>query len=187
DGTHSSFRGRSHGRPVDLSVTPPWKFVASLQTHDQVGNRAIGDRLCHSLTPGQAAIGAALLLTAPYTPMLFMGEEWGASTPWQFFTDHAEPELVEGIRTGRAREFAEHGWSGQVPDPQDEGTVAASRLRWDELQRQPHADLLAWHRSLLRLRRDLPDLRQSPLPDSTLTRNGEVLMLTRGRVDLVAN
>src|SRR5699024_294206 len=86
DGSYSSFRGRRHGRPVDLATTPAWRLVASLQTHDQVGNRATGDRLCHRLTPGQAAIGAALLLTAPYTPMLFMGEEWGASTPWQFFT-----------------------------------------------------------------------------------------------------
>ncbi|WP_256838131.1 malto-oligosyltrehalose trehalohydrolase [Ornithinimicrobium faecis] len=187
DGTHSSFRGRGHGRPVDLETTPPWRFVASLQTHDQVGNRATGDRLGHSLTPGQAAIGAALLLTAPYTPMLFMGEEWGASTPWQFFTDHFEPELVEGIRTGRAREFAEHGWAAQVPDPQDEGTVAASRLNWSEVAQEPHAELLEWHRTLLGLRRDLSDLVETPLTDSSLKREGAVLVLTRGRVQVLAN
>ncbi len=187
DGSHSTFRGRGHGRPVDLETTPPWRFVASLQTHDQVGNRASGDRLCHTLTTGQAAIGAALLLTAPYTPMLFMGEEWGASTPWQFFTDHSEPELVEGIRTGRAREFAEHGWSAAVPDPQDEGTVVNSQLRWDELSQEPHAALLAWHRTLLRLRGELPDLLSSPLEESSLTRDDGVLVLTRGKVQLVAN
>ena len=187
DGTRSSFRGRAHGRPVDLDITPPWRYVASLQTHDQVGNRATGDRLAHGLTPGQAAIGAALLLTAPYTPMLFMGEEWGASTPWQFFTDHAEPELVESIRTGRAREFAEHGWAAQVPDPQSPETVAASRLDWAEVTDEPHASLLAWHRTLLRLRRDLPDLLATPLDAATLSREGDVLVLTRGAVHVVAN
>lgn len=187
DGTHSSFRGRTHGRPVDLATTGPWRFIASLQTHDQVGNRAAGDRLCHTLTPGQAAIGAALLLTAPYTPMLFMGEEWGASTPWQFFTDHSEPDLVEGIRTGRAREFAEHGWATEVPDPQDEGTVVASRLDWAEPAREPHASLLAWYRTLIRLRRELPDLLSSPLDESSLSRDSGVLTVTRGRVHVVAN
>ncbi|MCK0110760.1 malto-oligosyltrehalose trehalohydrolase [Ornithinimicrobium sp. F0845] len=187
DGTPSTFRGRDHGRPVDLGVTPPWRFVASLQTHDQVGNRAAGDRLCHGLTPGQAAIGAALLLTAPYTPMLFMGEEWAAGTPWQFFTDHAEPDLVASIRTGRAREFAEHGWTTQVPDPQSPDTVEASRLDWIEPTREPHASLLAWHRTLLRLRRDLPDLLDTPLDASNLTREGDVLVLTRGGVHVVAN
>ena len=187
DGTHSSFRGRGHGRPVDLTVTPPWRFVASLQTHDQIGNRATGDRLGHGLTSGQAAIGAALLLTAPYTPMLFMGEEWGASTPWQFFTDHSEPELVEAIRAGRAQEFAAHGWAAQVPDPQDEGTVSASRLHWEEVSDEPHATLLDWHRTLIALRRELPELLTTPLTESTLTRQGEVLVLTRGGVVVLAN
>ncbi|WP_256842876.1 malto-oligosyltrehalose trehalohydrolase [Ornithinimicrobium cryptoxanthini] len=187
DGTFSTFRERAHGRPVDLVTTPPWRFVASLQTHDQIGNRAAGDRLCHNLTPGQAAIGAALLLTAPYTPMLFMGEEWGASTPWQFFTDHSEPELVESIRTGRAREFAAHGWAAAVPDPQDEGTVTASRLDWSELETPPHASLLEWHRTLLRLRRELPDLRAAALDEARLTRDGDVLELTRGAVRVLAN
>ena len=187
DGTFSTFRGRAHGRRVDLATTPSWRFVASLQTHDQVGNRASGDRLCHALTPGQAAIGAALLLTAPYTPMLFMGEEWGASTPWQYFTHHAEPDLVEGIRTGRAREFAEHGWSTTVPDPQGEGTLAASRLDWSEVGTEPHAGLLEWYRTLIRLRRELPDLLATPLDAATLTREDDVLVLTRGGVTLVAN
>ncbi len=187
DGTYSSFRGRRHGRPVDLATTPAWRFVASLQTHDQVGNRATGDRLGHSLTPGQAAIGAALLLTAPYTPMLFMGEEWGASTPWQFFTDHAEPELIEAIRTGRAREFAGHGWDATVPDPQDVATVQASRLRWSERTEAPHAQLLDWYRRLIRLRQELPDLRETPLTESVLRADADVLHLTRGAVQVVAN
>ncbi|MGA8995439.1 MAG: malto-oligosyltrehalose trehalohydrolase, partial [Nocardioidaceae bacterium] len=97
DGTYSSFRGRRHGRPVDAATVPGSRFVVSLQTHDQVGNRAQGDRLSGELLdldPGVLACGAALLLTSPYTPMLFMGEEWGARTPWQFFTDHTDQSIA---------------------------------------------------------------------------------------------
>ena len=164
DGTWSSFRGRGHGRPVDPATVPGWRFVASLQTHDQVGNRATGDRLSASLDPGLLACGAALLLTAPWTPMLFMGEEWGARTPWQYFTDHTEPDLAEAVRHGRRAEFAAHGWASEdVPDPQDPATVERSRLDWSEPGKEPHARLLRWYRDLLRLRRDTPDLRDGDL------------------------
>ena len=124
DGIWSSFRERKHGRPVEPAITPGWRFVGSLQTHDQIGNRANGDRLSgHLVSLGRAAIGAALLLTSPYTPMLFMGEEWGASTPWQYFTDHGTGAR-RGDREGRQAEFAEHGWAErEVPDPQDPETV----------------------------------------------------------------
>ena len=106
DGTYSSFRGRRHGRPVEPAGTPGWRFIVSLQTHDQVGNRATGGRLGHLAGSGRAAIGAALLLTSPYTPMLFTGEGFGASTPWQYFTDHSEEWLAESIREGRQAESA---------------------------------------------------------------------------------
>src|SRR4051812_42583131 len=119
-GTPSTFRGRHHGRPFDPSVTPGWRFVTYLQNHDQVGNRAIGDRPAAGLTLGRAKIGAALLLCAPYTPMLFMGEEWGARTPWRFFTSFSDPELGAAVREGRRGEFESHGWAADdVPDPQD--------------------------------------------------------------------
>jgi len=164
DGTWSSFRGRTHGRPVDRTRTPGWRFVTSLQTHDQVGNRAAGDRLSATLDTGTLACGAALLLTAPTTPMLFMGEEWGASTPWQYFTDHPDPALAEAVRQGRRQEFADHGWdSAEVPDPQHPQTVAASRLDWSEPARPGHARLLAWYRDLIRLRHSTPDLRDHRL------------------------
>ncbi len=164
DGGWSTFRGRSHGRPLDRSTTPGWRFVVSLQTHDQVGNRATGDRLSGSLDVGLLACGAALLLTGAGTPMLFMGEEWGASTPWQYFTDHPDPELAEAVRQGRRREFAAHGWAPEdVPDPQDPATVERSRLDWDEPTRGGHARLLRWYRDLIRLRRDRPDLRDARL------------------------
>lgn len=189
DGTYSTFRGRTHGRRVDPDVTPGWRYVASLQTHDQVGNRAAGDRLAHSIPLGRAAAGAALLLTSPWTPMLFMGEEFAASTPWQYFTDHAEDWLATSIREGRQREFAEHGWSGEVPDPQDEGTVAASTLDWAEVGRGDHARMLDWYRTLLRLRRELPGLR-TPAGQGEVWReatgSGELVTVRRGSVRVLA-
>ncbi|MGQ4487989.1 malto-oligosyltrehalose trehalohydrolase [Streptomyces sp. SAS_281] len=164
NGTYSSFRGRTHGRPVDVTRSAAHRFVGYAQTHDQIGNRALGDRLAASLSPGLLACAAALVLTGPFTPMLFMGEEWGARTPWQFFTDHTDPELAEAVRTGRRREFGAHGWAEEdIPDPQDPATRARSCLDWDEPGREPHARLHAWYRELIALRRTLPDLRDPDL------------------------
>lgn len=99
------------------------------------------------------------MLTSPFTPMLFMGEEWGAATPWQYFTDHTDPQLAEAVRQGRRREFTDHGWAAEsVPDPQEPATVLRSVLDWTEPRRAPHAELLTWHRTLIRLRRDRPEL-----------------------------
>ncbi len=190
DGTWSSFRGRTHGRPVDRARTPGWRFVTSLQTHDQVGNRATGDRLSASLDPGTLACGAALLLTAATTPMLFMGEEWGASTPWQYFTDHPDPELAEAVRRGRRDEFAGHGWDrDQVPDPQDPATVEASRLDWSEPGREPHSRLLGWYRDLIRLRRERLELRD-PRLDRVEVQHDEAartVLVRRGRHRVAVN
>jgi maltooligosyltrehalose trehalohydrolase len=133
--------------------------VVSLQTHDQVGNRAVGDRLSAQLSPGRLACGAALLLAGPCTPMLFMGEEWGASTPWQYFTDHTDRSIAEAVRRGRRDEFSSHGWDREdVPDPQAERTFERSRLNWEEVSTEPHIDLLRWYAGLIRLRREVPDL-----------------------------
>jgi maltooligosyltrehalose trehalohydrolase len=157
DGAWSSFRGRAHGRPVAPTV-PGHRFVVYLQDHDQVGNRATGDRLSANLSDGMLKIGAALVLTSPFTPMLWMGEEYGARTPWQFFSDH-EGELGEAVRQGRRAEFASHGWStDEVPDPQSPETFAASTLDWSELDQERGQSLLAWHRDLLALRRSRPEL-----------------------------
>ncbi|MGF1428901.1 malto-oligosyltrehalose trehalohydrolase [Kitasatospora sp. LaBMicrA B282] len=153
DGTWSSYRGRHHGRPFPTGEGH--RLLGYAQTHDQIGNRAVGDRL----TAGQLALTACLVLTSPFTPMLFMGEEWGAATPWQYFTDHTDPELAEAVRQGRRREFAATGWSAaEVPDPQAPATVLASTLDWTEPQRGEHAELLAWYRQLIRLRRTHPAL-----------------------------
>jgi len=158
DGTYSSFRGRKHGQPID-PVMPTWRLVTFSQDHDQIGNRAAGDRLTATLDAGQLAIAAVLTVASPYTPMLFMGEEWGAKTPWQFFTSHPEPELGRLTAEGRIREFAEMGWDpASVPDPQDPRTFENSKLDWDEPQHGEHATLLALYKELIALRRSQPAL-----------------------------
>ncbi|WP_029135869.1 malto-oligosyltrehalose trehalohydrolase [Nakamurella lactea] len=154
DGSWSSFRGRSHGRPVDVRTTPAWAFVGYSQDHDQIGNRATGDRLTASLGPEDLAVAAVMVLAGPFTPMLFMGEEWGAATPWQFFTSHPEPELGIATATGRLAEFERMGWDPTVvPDPQDPATFTNSKLDWSEPTTGAHAELLRLYRELIRLRR----------------------------------
>ncbi|KJY24388.1 malto-oligosyltrehalose trehalohydrolase [Streptomyces katrae] len=190
DGTWSSFRGRTHGRPVDRRRTPAHRFLGYTQTHDQVGNRALGDRLSASLSPGLLACAATLALTGPFVPMLFMGEEWGAGTPWQYFTDHRDPELAEAVRSGRRREFAAHGWKAEeVPDPQDPATRDRSCLDWAEPERESHAWLLEWYRTLIRLRRAQPDLRDPDLAAVRVAFDEERRWLTfrRGDVRVVVN
>jgi maltooligosyltrehalose trehalohydrolase len=182
-GTWSSFRGRTHGRALDPHRTPAHRLLGYLQTHDQVGNRALGDRLSATVDPGLLAAGAALVLTSPFTPMLFMGEEWGARTPWQYFTDHQDPALAEAVRTGRRREFAAHGWSPeQVPDPQAPATFLRSKLDWTEPDRKPHAELLGWYRALLALRRAHPEFTDPDLSAVHVVHDEEArwLVLHRG-------
>jgi maltooligosyltrehalose trehalohydrolase len=171
-GDYSTFRGRVWGRPIDPARHAGHRFVVALQNHDQIGNRAVGDRITASVSAGRLAAGAALTLLSAYTPMLFMGEEWGASTPWQFFTSYENPELAEAVRTGRRAEFAGHGWKAEdVPDPQEVATRDRSVLDWaepgrtDDGARGPldHAALLAWHRDLIALRRARPQLRSDDL------------------------
>jgi maltooligosyltrehalose trehalohydrolase len=159
DGTWSSFRGRPHGVPIDRAVMPTWRLVVCNQNHDQVGNRARGDRLTEHLDDDQLACAALLTLAGPFTPMLFQGEEWAASTPFQFFTSHPEEDLGRATAEGRIAEFAEHGWDpATVPDPQDPATFARSRLDWSELESQRGARLLGAYRELAALRRRLPQL-----------------------------
>ncbi|MFI1737658.1 malto-oligosyltrehalose trehalohydrolase [Streptomyces sioyaensis] len=192
DGTYSGFRGRVHGAPLDLRVTPAYRLLAYAQTHDQVGNRALGDRLAAGLSPGLLACAATLVLCSPFTPMLFMGEEWGATTPWQYFTSHPDPELAEAVRAGRRREFAAHEWAGEAgdwPDPQDPATRDRCVLDWSQPARKPHSALLAWHRTLLALRHELPPL-TDPDPRRTAVRFDEQarwLLLRRGPLQVAVN
>jgi maltooligosyltrehalose trehalohydrolase len=157
DGRYSHFRGRRQGRPA--TGLSGHRFCGYFQNHDQIGNRAKGERSSHLLSPGRLKIAAALVLTSPFVPLLFQGEEWGASTPFQYFTDHEDPELGRAVREGRRAEFAAFGWApDEVPDPQEPATHLRSRLDWRELAGEPHASLLDWYRRVIRLRRQIPTL-----------------------------
>ena len=177
NGTYSSFRERDHGKPVPDEAAS-WRLVTYAQDHDQIGNRAAGDRLTATLSADRLAIAAVLTLTAPGTPMLFMGEEWGASTPWQFFTSHPEPELAEATAKGRIAEFVKMGWDESiVPLPNDPATFERSKLDWDEREKGEHGRLLDLYRSLARLRRERPQL-TDPGPGG---RDAEVEVRESGR------
>ncbi len=189
-GTYSSFRGRTHGAPLPRDLVPGSALLGYTCNHDQIGNRALGDRPSDYLTPGQLAVKAALVLLSASTPMLFMGEEWGARTPFQFFTSHTDPVVAAATATGRRAEFAEHGWSTEeVPDPQDPATFARSKLDWAEVGREPHARLLACYRGLLALRKSRPEF-TDPWLERVWADYDEAqrwFILRRGRISVVCN
>jgi maltooligosyltrehalose trehalohydrolase len=186
DGTYSVHRQRRHGAPA--TGLSGWRFVVSLQNHDQVGNRARGERITRLTSPGRVRVAAALLLTSPYVPLLFQGEEWGASTPFLYFTDH-EAALGALIRDGRRREFAAFGWNpAEIPDPQDAATWMRSKLRWDEIADAEHARTLEWYASLIALRRELPALRDGRYQDCDVSSSDEgLLMMRRGGIIVACN
>ena len=194
DGTYSSFRGRDHGVPIDTDHTATWRLVVANQNHDQVGNRAVGDRLSDPapghLDDDQLGCAAMLTLLGPFTPMLFQGEEWAASTPFQFFTSHPEPDLGTATAEGRIAEFEQMGWDpAVVPDPQDPATFERSKLDWGEREHGRHARLLDLYRTLGRLRREWPELTD---PSFAATRcevdeTARLVVLHRGRLQVVLN
>ena len=190
DGTFSSFRNRPHGVAIDVERVPSWRLVVSSQNHDQIGNRARGDRITEALDDDQLACAALLTLTSPFTPMLFQGEEWAASTPFAFFTSHPEPELGLSTAQGRLVEFERMGWDpAVVPDPQDPMTFERSKLDWDEIDSGRHAVLLDVYRRLAALRRELPELTEPDLRrvDVTVDEEARTLILRRGVVVVVVN
>jgi len=190
DGTYSSFRERMHGRPVDRVTTAGFQFVVCLQNHDQVGNRAVGDRLPEIATRGMLEIGAVVLLTSPFTPMLWMGEEWAASTRWPFFTSHPEPELAEAVAKGRVEEFAGHGWdTDEIISPQDRAAYETAILRWDEIPEPEHAGMLDLYRSLIGLRHDEAELSDPRLDrvDVTFDEDERWFVLHRGSLRVLVN
>ena len=185
NGTWSTFRERNWGAPVPED-TDPRRFVVFGSDHDQVGNRAVGDRPSVILDDAALAATAALVLLSPYTPMLFMGEEWGTRTPFQFFTDHEEDDLARSVSEGRVREFAGFGWDAdEIPDPQAAATVEASRLRWSELDEAEHARVLAWYQALTTLRRNLDWSQRTAWPQ--VDEIDDVLMVTYDDIVVAAN
>jgi len=190
DGIWSAFRGRTHGRQVDVFRVPAHRFLGYLQDHDQIGNRAAGDRISATLPADLVRVGAGLVLTSPFTPMLFMGEEWGADTPWQYFTDHVEPWLAKAVAEGRKAEFTAHGWGeADVPDPQDKQAFLRSKLDWTQLDREPYLGILAWYRELIALRRARPELTDPRLDrvQAGFDEDARWIMVRRGRLRIAAN
>ncbi len=190
DGTYSSFRHREHGHEIDTESMPTWRLVVCSQNHDQIGNRAVGDRITDHLDDDQLACAALLTLCGPFTPMLFQGEEWAASTPFRFFTSHPEPELAKATAEGRITEFERMGWDPSVvPDPQDEATFTRSRLDWSETTSDRGARMLRVYQQLAQLRRTHPELTDPSFRRTTCHVDEErrVFTMARGALLVVVN
>ena len=162
DGEYSGFRRRTHGRRVgDLSAH---HFLGYIQNHDQIGNRAIGDRIEHIIGIEKTKIALALVMTAPFVPMLFQGEEFAASTPFQYFAHHDDEEMAKAVSAGRKKEFAIFGWNDdEIPDPEKRETFERSRLKWSEVYEGEHKEMLEWTRKLIHLRRNSISLNNGQL------------------------
>lgn len=187
-GRYSPFRKRVHGRPVEkLSGS---RFLGYIQNHDQIGNRAGGERIEFLAAPGRIRAAAALVFFAPFVPMIFQGEEWGATTPFLYFTDHADASLGKAVREGRAREFAAFGWRPEdLMDPQSEETFARSTLNWKEADQEPHRATLRWYRDLIGLRKTRACLKDGCL-ERTAVRFDETagwIAISRGELLLACN
>jgi maltooligosyltrehalose trehalohydrolase len=186
-GRYSEYRRRTHGRP--LGAVPLNRLLGYVQNHDQVGNRALGDRLGQSLTLPQLELAAAVVLTGPFVPMIFQGEEWNATSAFCYFTDHTDPELGAAVRAGRRREYAAFGWAPEaIPDPQAADSFARSKLSWGERSEPEHERLLAWYRSLIRLRAVEPSLTSSERPEVQIDpARPSVVAIQRGQLCVHAN
>lgn len=188
-GRHSQFRRRIHGRPpTGVSGS---NFLAYLQNHDQLGNRATGERMSHLANIDRVKIGAAMVMLSPFVPMLFQGEEWAATSPFQYFVDfHEEPQLAEAVTEGRRKEFAAFGWkAGDIPDPQSRETFERSCLDWNEVERDPHRGVLAWYRELIRLRRAVAGFTDGRLDlvETQFNEQDQWIVVRRGPVAIAAN
>ncbi len=155
-GQYSRYRERRHG--VSSGDIPAERFLVFNQNHDQVGNRKLGERLSRLTSFAALKLMAATVLLSPFIPLLFMGEEYGETAPFLYFTSHSEPELVAAVRRGRREEFAAFHWPGEPPDPQDEATFLASKLNWRLRAGGQHRVLMEFYRELIRLRREIPAL-----------------------------
>ena len=155
-GQYSKYRRKRYG--ISSNRIPAKRFVVFSQNHDQVGNRSVGDRPSQSLSFEQLKLAAGTVLLSPYIPLLFMGEEYAETAPFQYFVSHGDPALIEAVREGRKKEFAEFGWVGDIPDPQSEATFLGCKLNWNLHAEGQHRVLWNFYQELLRLRRDIPVL-----------------------------
>ncbi len=180
DWAYSAHRRRMHGAPA--AGAPLSKFVVCGQNHDQVGNRLGGDRLASLVGERKLRLAAGAVLLSPYVPMLFMGEEFAETNPFQYFVSHGDPGLVAAVREGRKREFAAFGWKTEPPDPQGEETYAASRPDWEKQGRGMHARILSLYKRLIALRRSERSLGVVPRKDLAVEHNPSSGTLTLSRV-----
>jgi len=172
-GQHSVFRGRKYG--LEPKTKDGAQFVVYAQNHDQVGNRMHGERLTTLVSPEKVRLAAAVVILSPFLPMLFMGEEYGETAPFQYFTSHSDEDLIDAVRRGRREEFDDFEWVGDAPDPHDENTFLRSKLRWKE-----DASLRQFYRQLLRLRRETPSLRSLDLRAVETVVRDDVVLVRRG-------
>jgi maltooligosyltrehalose trehalohydrolase len=180
DGEYSKFRRRSHGRPVQGLAAQ--HFVCFDQDHDQVGNRAEGERLEHLVGMDAAKLAIGLVLTAPYVPMLFMGEEFAASTPFLYFANHDDQDLARQVSEGRKREFKDFGFSAaEIPDPEARETFERSKLNWGEVLEGKHLEMLEWTKQLIHLRRATLALNDGDLGHLRVVYDSERRWLTMQR------
>ncbi len=170
-GQYSAHRDRSHG--FEPALVHPFQFVVCSQNHDQVGNRANGERLTAYLDLEQLKLAAATVILSPFTPMLFMGEEYGEAAHFQYFTSHGDPALIEAVRTGRATEFRSFGWSAYVPDPHDPEIFERSKLNVEQRSHEPGKFLDAFYHELIRLRRETPALHGADFSNIEVDQMGE--------------
>jgi maltooligosyltrehalose trehalohydrolase len=192
DGQYSGYRKRRHGRLAEgLSAH---HFVHFGQNHDQVGNRALGERLEHLCGVDAAKVSLGIVLMAPYVPMLFMGEEFAATAPFMYFADHDDEDMRRMVSEGRKREFADFGFDGdEIPNPEDESTFVASKLNWDEATLDPaqgkHAEMLSWTKSLIALRRCTICLNDGSMQHLVVSTDEQrkTLIMERDEVRIVAN
>jgi maltooligosyltrehalose trehalohydrolase len=187
DGGYSKYRKRKHGRPAEgLSAQ---HFVHFDQNHDQVGNRARGERLEHLIGMDASKVAIGLVLTAPYVPMLFMGEEFVASSPFLYFADHEDDEMRRLVAEGRKRDFALFGFDGDVPNPEDVETFQRSKLKWDEVHEGKHAEMLAWVKALIKLRRCTVALNDGSMHRLRVSSNDatRVLVMQRDEARVLVN
>jgi maltooligosyltrehalose trehalohydrolase len=188
DGIYSRYRKRIHGKPT--GTLSQHRFLGYVQTHDQVGNRAIGDRISHIAGMERAKIAAALYLLSPFVPMLFQGEEWAATSLFQYFADHQDRELARLVSEGRKREFRAFGWPPEmIPDPESPQTYEASKLKWNEVNERQHAEMLEWYRALIRLRRTTPALNDGSPGNTRVSFDEEknCLNIERGTIAVLCN
>ncbi|HET7433234.1 MAG TPA: malto-oligosyltrehalose trehalohydrolase [Thermoanaerobaculia bacterium] len=181
-GQHSVYRGRKYG--LKPKTKNGGQFVVYAQNHDQVGNRMMGDRLANLITYDQLRLAAAAVVLSPFVPMLFMGEDYGEKAPFQYFTSHSDPALIEAVRKGRAEEFDDFSWQGEPPDPDAEETFKRSALQWDNVRREEHASLRRLYAQLFALRREHPALRSLDLSQvNTHADDEKRVLVVRRRAD----